>query len=406
MSGPGGTSRRVVGILLAVVAAIGAVSTGVTWLAPYDRGARVAAQVRHLSGVDADAAVAMQQAFPEGELFTYLLAGLAAGEQARSATDDATRRAYLDIVQRRLDAVLADHVRDRFGTIPDLPGGIFYRGWTLLLESYLATVDDGSGRRDRYRSLANRDAQAIVSAVADSPHGFVASYPGQYWPCDTVVALAAVVRLRGDASGLFAWDPAIWAARVAPLRDPATGLLPHQVDAEGNLVSGSRGSSQSIIQAFWPDLTDSRDDWARFVDLFVTREAGLLGVREHPRGSTGAGDVDSGPLVLGVSVSASAVGLAAARANGDLALAEALDREAEMLGVPWEWNGSRSYAFGLLPVGDAFLAWARSVPQGSSVASTAPRPLWPLWLIPWLLLGAVASIVLRRGSTARPGSRP
>ena len=398
--------RRVVGWLLVAVSVLAVAGLGMTWLAPSDHDARAAAQVRHLAGVDAAAALSMQQAFPEGELFTYLLAGLAAGERARAATDMPTRRAYLDLVQRSLDAVRADHVRARFGTIPALDGGIFYRGWTLLLETYLATVDDGSGRRAEHLPQAAADAQAIVQAVAASPSGFVASYPDQYWPCDTVVALAAVVRLRGDASGLFAWDPGNWVARVAAHRDPTTGLLPHQVDATGALLTSSRGSSQTLIQTFWPDLTDSRDDWARFTDLFVTREVGLVGVREHPRGSSGAGDVDSGPLLLGVSLSASAVGLAAARANGDLALAETLDREAEMLGLPWEWNGARSYALGLLPVGDAFLAWARSVPAGQPAPGTSPRPLWPLWALPWLAVAVIGAIVLRSGPTARRRPAP
>lgn len=88
------------------------------------------------------------------------------------------------------------------------------------------------------------------------------------------------------------------------------------------------GISQSL------DNRPDADTWSRFVETFVVREAGLVGVREYPQGQSGAGDVDSGPLVLGVSASASVVTLAAARTVGDTRLVQALDREAELLGLP------------------------------------------------------------------------
>jgi hypothetical protein len=88
-----------------------------------------------------------------------------------------------------------------------------------------------------------------------------------------------------------------------------------------------------------------------FSRLVVVRRLGLVGVREFPVGSAGQGDVDSGPLLLGVSLSASTVTLAAARARGDTALADSLDSEAELYGVPAQWAGPRRYAFDVLPVG-------------------------------------------------------
>ena len=141
----------------------------------------------------------------------------------------------------------------------------------------------------------------------------------------------------------------------------------------------------------------------------MVREAGLVGVREFPRGQSGVGDVDSGPLLLGVSASASAVTLAAARAVGDAELAADLDREAELLGLPLRWAGERRYALGLLPVGDAFLAWARTRPidpagdRGSGQESV--RPWWPALAAPFLvpLLGLRWSPAAR-GFARKPGN--
>jgi len=123
-----------------------------------------------------------------------------------------------------------------------------------------------------------------------------------------------------------------------------------------------------------PELApaEAKGEWTAYRKLFVVREAGLVGVREYPTGSSGGGDVDSGPLVLGVSLSASAVTLAAARANGDVALAETLDREAESFGIGLQWAGERRYALGQLPIGDAWLAWARRGPCGAGRRDRQP----------------------------------
>src|SRR6185312_17065343 len=129
----------------------------------------------------------------------------------------------------------------------------------------------------------------------------------------------------------------------------------------GAVLEGPRASSQALMLAFLPDIDPgaAAADYRRFAGAFVVREAGLVGVREYPLGTEGAGDVDSGPLVAGVSLSASAVALAAATRHGDAPLARTLDAEAELFALPLPWFDGRRYAFGQLPVADAFLAWAR-----------------------------------------------
>jgi hypothetical protein len=99
-----------------------------------------------------------------------------------------------------------------------------------------------------------------------------------------------------------------------------------------------------------------------FRNRYVSSLLGVPGVREYPSGVYGVGDVDSGPLIFGLSASASVVSIAAASANGDEELASELSRGAEMCGLPVSWAGRKRYALGVAPVGDAFLVWARSGP--------------------------------------------
>jgi hypothetical protein len=187
-----------------------------------------------------------------------------------------------------------------------------------------------------------------------------------------------------------------------------TGLLPHRLGLPGAGDEASRASSSALALVFEPDIDPglAQRDYRSFVRHFVVRTAGLVGAREYRVGTEGPADVDSGPLVRGVSLSASAVALAAARRSGDRRLAEALDAEAELFGLPVTLAGRRRYGFGLLPVGDAFLAWARSQTGTQLPASTpGPRPLWvPLTLLP-LAPGALAGalvLVLRRRRRMSP----
>src|SRR5262249_40809243 len=152
-----------------------------------------------------------------------------------------------------------------------------------------------------------------------SPTPFLSAYPGQSWPVDNVVAIAAL-RLH-DTLLPPRFDALIarWLDAARARLDPATGLLPHRVDpATGEPLEGARGSSQSIIARFLPeiDLAWGRAQYALFRERFVTTVAGLPGVREYPHDAPGQGDVDSGPLIAGVSLSATVVTLGAALAGG------------------------------------------------------------------------------------------
>ena len=274
----------------------------------------VSSQLTWLRRVNPRAAPEMQRLFPEGEFFQWALSGLAAGRLARDGVDPADNLALLE---EAIAATGASQVVDRFGAGDPLPHGAFYHGWRLLLLVDRAALTGDPAQRAEVETEARR----ILTALQADP--LPASYPGRAWPCDVVVALAAAHRAAGlvELPGL----PAVtrqWFAAVETHRDPS-GLLIHR---RGGDVA--RGSSQAIIQAFLPDIDPVRAarEWRVFKEQFVVSELGLVGVREYPRGVADDGDVDSGPLVAGVSASASAVTLAAARRNGDLELAKVLDR--------------------------------------------------------------------------------
>ncbi|MFV0373454.1 hypothetical protein, partial [Microbacterium sp.] len=229
-------------IVWGLLGVIGAVCAVQAWIPTTPR--QVHAQIAHLDdAIASGAGPRMQAVFPEGEIFTVALTALAGGNLALASDDETTRREAVD----RLDAAVAVIERPEsmavFGEIPALEHGTFLRGWSLLLKATRAELT-GTVAPDL---LA--EADTIAGALVASPAGVAASYPDGYWPCDAVVAMAAVVRVN-DVADRPTTQLTPWLDKVDRLRDPTSGLLPHRIDADGTVREGPRGSSLAIIHTF------------------------------------------------------------------------------------------------------------------------------------------------------------
>lgn len=320
------------------------------------------------------AAADMQALFPEGHLFTHALVGLSSAELAIVLPAHSPERQPAVVrAWNAWDALQSAEGRSPFSADLDPPYGAFYAGWSTWLGALALRAT-----QPRERS-ADREARVVAACVevADawraSPTPFLVSYPHQAWPCDSAVAMAALAaceRVVSDAQRphLAAVREA-WVAAVDPLLDPATGLLPHTADSTtGAPTSPPRGTSVALMARVLPDVDRdlARRHYEGLRNHFLTTRLGVPGVAEH-LGGGGFGDVDSGPLVAGVSLSASAVAAGAARRYGDQQLAAALLGVGDVLGLPTTWRGQRRYLFGRLPVADGFALWARTAPPLAAV---------------------------------------
>lgn len=322
----------------------------------------------------------MQEYFPEGYFFSHVLYGLAWLEVGR---DSDQKKAAVREARWALRRLESPKGRAPFAAAMHPAHGVFHAGWTSRLRGGIVElVGPGAAETARFRADCAEIAQALRTSGP-----FLEAYPGQAWPVDTVVAVSALGLHDRILDPAYRRVRESWVRAAGSAMDPRTGLLPHQVRPAW---SGARGSSQSVVQRFLPEIDEewAQGQYARFRDVFVTTELGLPGVREYPPGTEGEGDVDSGPLILGVSISATAVTLGAARAHGDLALAGPLTGLGEAAGLPVEIFGRKRYALGLLPVGDAFLTWSAATPVGRPPGAPQREPVvswW--WRLPWHLLG-------------------
>lgn len=310
------------------------------------------------AALDAGSPSQMQALFPEGYYFSYLFHGLTWVELAmrdHSFSEPAIQEAIwcLD----RLDSPPG-----RAPFPPNLPPdhGMFYSAWKCSLRAGLVCVQQGE---DPVQLASLRqECDAIARAIQRSETPFLASYEGAAWPCDTVPAIHALSAYdqitREDRYGDAI---AAWLEESLERLDPETGLLPHTAQLpDGRNVGVARATSHAVMLRLLPDIDAAfaRRQYERFRQRFLTTFCGAPCLLEYPSGVSGEGDVDSGPLILGRSLSATVMMMGVAQIYGDHTLADAIAQSGETVGMPWTSQGSKQYVGGFLPIGDIIVAYA------------------------------------------------
>lgn len=376
---------KVVRVVLATIVSVVALIGAVRLVAPADTATSVRRQLAYLrSALDAGEATAAQKQFPEGAFFSYALYGLTWVNLGPSA--EAVRESQWALQQ--LDTAA---VRATFDASLTPAYGVFYAGWVNWLRGGVLSLQPPASRPAAELERYERDSVALGDAFDASATPFLAAYPGQAWPVDSVVAIASLALYDKVRTPRFAPTVTRWVAGAAARVDAATGLLPHTADVDtGTGTSGARGTSQSIINRFLPEIDPvfSSAQYERYRSLFLSAPLGIgPAVREYPKGVDGPADVDSGPLPLGISLSATVVTVGAAKVHGDESLADGIAQFGDLAGLPLDTFSSRRYALGVLPVGDAFLAWSKSARPLVATAPTAPeRMISRWWRLPLLTL--------------------
>lgn len=260
------------------------------------------------------------------------------------------------IVQRLDDPAL----RTRY-TATQVPHGVYYFGQRNLLLAGLARVD-----AELPVPLAqefHENSRQLFEAYSASPFGHLESYPEHIWPADNVVALYSLAvhdRLFGTH-----YRAAVdrWLDAISQRLDPTTGLIPSKLHFHtGEAIMPPRGVNLAYSIAFLADLAPevARDQYEGFRQHFFDRWFGLVTVREYRRGTEGAIDVDSGPIVLGLGAGANGLALAAAKAMADEETFSDLLVWSELLGLPMSRQDRKRYLFGIEPIADAVIVWGKT----------------------------------------------
>jgi hypothetical protein len=358
----------------------------------------VHAQLRYLEGkLDEGGAEEMQTLFPEGYVFTWALYGLASARLAGEVGPGDERRPHLLAETRRaLAAVRSETGRAPFEREMVPQYGVFYASWSLYLLAEYVRAAGASALAPAELQEFTRACDQFAQALATYRSPFLESYPEQVWPADAAPGIAALGIHDAVLAPRYRETIRRWVADARAQADPGTGALTHAAEPiSGRPRGGVRGESLALMSRLLVDADPqfARDQYALLRKHFVDDVLGVPGVREYPHGVDGEADMDTGPLLFGFSGPAIVVGAAAARVNGDDATANALLGGVEMVGLPVQLGGRRFYAGGRLPVGDAFIAWARTAPPAAS-GHQSWEPLSRWWFVPFHALSALIASAL------------
>jgi len=270
-------------------------------------------------------------AFPEGRIYPFAIPALA---YANVGLGDAKQRQHSAAqMQKLIDLLIAtviEDIRPPGGDLRRLPHyqkeGTRLATLNLTLACYALIWDDG-----RYVSLHDRLSLLLRRALTERSGKPLASYPAYTWYFDTIMALVSL-ELYDRAHGLAQTGPLVeqhFAWLRSHATDTGTGL---PVAYAGGLPRGCDLSMQICLL----QQLDSRTAQRMYADYVLHHWVNfgfIAGFREWPksRGPSSTGDIDSGPLILGIGPTATGVGIGAAKAVSDANRLSTLARQLKFL---------------------------------------------------------------------------
>lgn len=240
----------------------------------------------------------------------------------------------------------AASVYGQHGAVRMDPGeGHAYLGYVNLGLGMLRSVEPET----RHAALHDRITEELAHRVFGAPTGMTETYPGETWPPD-VTAVVGSIGLHARATGRDrSRELALWEERFAKCAVHASGYLVQRSRSGTCIPLDAPRGSGTAVGAYFLSFSN-RALSARLARALATEGRrtllGFGGIREYPSGFSGRGDVNAGPILLGVSVGATGFGIGAARAHGDEALFTELYRTAALFGIPTSRGSERSFAIG------------------------------------------------------------
>ncbi|MGI4760298.1 MAG: hypothetical protein ACRYF0_06305 [Janthinobacterium lividum] len=301
---------------------------------------------------------------------TYALANLAAQQpELRAEAARTMRQAVAAALTAPMQQPYHSLGDDQLAGYP-LPNSVLYLGHLNLMLGCLRQLEPDTP----YRSLHDSLSAHLYRQLGAAPAGNLPSYPHRYWVPDNTVALASLALHSSLTGSLYQRAGARWVAQARRRwLDPTTGLLVSMVDTAGQPFEAPRGShlGWSIWFLARFDSAFARQQYQRYQAVHSTNLGVLRLYREQPgRYDTGAGDVDSGPLILGYGIPATAFALADAVALRDYRNAQRLRRVVSLGSREIREGNELRYGVRLVdlevnPLSEALLLWAEVPTSGT-----------------------------------------
>ncbi|MEV0295947.1 hypothetical protein [Nocardia sp. NPDC050710] len=264
--------------------------------------------------------------------------------------------------EMRAEFTAAWHGQDGLADL-DSPNGHAYLSYPALALGMARLVDPAFPP-----DLAFQHDALITSyerRLLVSPTGLLDTFPGEAYPTD-VAAVAAAIAVHGRVTGAdHTAVLAHWAQRVRAVQiDRDTGLVLQRMGVDGRMHDAPRASGTGLA-AYFAGFADRALAEELATGLF-RQERSVLGfsaIHEYGDGYDGVGDMDSGPLILGISVSATGFALAPARSFGHRDMFTRLFRTTDLFGLSLRSGTRLRFATGGVIGNALLLAFLTSGPE-------------------------------------------
>lgn len=254
---------------------------------------------------------------------TWAMAAVGLGRHAARCPEDAPED--LAAMEVALDHMISARGRsfdtrewgqdmeDRLATPRGNAALLGYGGLPLALHRLL--VPDS-----RFAPVEEAWMDALARRFEAAGGALVETYPGQRYAVDNAAGVGALAlhdRATGEDHGRAR---ALGIQAIQANRDPVSGLLHQSSRPDGTPLDAPRGSGTFLASWFLAEADPALawDLYQRGRQALSAPFLGFFAMREYPAGWTGDGDIDSGPLILGRSVSSTGFALGAATSTGDL----------------------------------------------------------------------------------------
>ncbi len=229
-----------------------------------------------------------------------------------------------------------------------------------------------------YAPLLQERINFMIKRMNQGPVLSAESYPDECWMFDNAVALAAIRLgdyLDGGDHSVFARQ---WLEMAKQkLTDPKTGLLVSSFTVDGQAMDGPEGSSIWLVTHCLRlvDEDFARDQYLRAKKELARNLTGFAWSREWPGSWRGQMDIDSGPVIPVLEISAGASGMAfiGASSFGDAKYLSALAATPDFSAFPTLKQGRLKYCASN-QVGDAALLYAAVLGPIWDKVQTKGRP--------------------------------
>ncbi|MGZ3768543.1 MAG: hypothetical protein ACXVCP_02265 [Bdellovibrio sp.] len=219
------------------------------------------------------------------------------------------------------------------------------------------------GGDNQFDIIYKRINESLKRRFEKSPCGLLESYPSETYTMDNFVAIASIAifdKLTGDKNQSWSKD---WLIKVLNRYSDPELLMPvFGIDFDNCKVESPTTGVSGIWNSFFSSFVDQKiglDLYKKSMQQWEISRLGFSGIGKFKNSYGFVGDIDSGPLLFGISLAATGFAIGPAMLAGEIKKASQFQKTIEFFGSTVNFGKGKFYLATPI-VGDAILIAMRT----------------------------------------------